>query len=129
MNLQKRNKGAVVYLSSINSILPSPYHAISAASNCYTEKLAESLKYEYRDKDLHFQCLNPFFFKNKSALNKYGDGLKYAQYSIKTLGYSANTYGDWFMGLQVFKIFKNIFQKHNTNTIFLIAFKEASRTY
>jgi short-subunit dehydrogenase len=91
----------VYFSSGMDSFLPSPYNSVNAGASCYVQKLTESLRYEYSDKNLHFQCLSPFFFKTKSGLNKTNDWLKYSQHSIKTLGYSTNTYGDWFMGLQV----------------------------
>ena len=104
--MYQRKKGAIVYFSSTNSALPSPYNSLYAASNCYVEKLAESLTYEYSGKNLHFQCLNPFFYKFtcRGLRRSSSDGLQYSQYSIRTLGYANHAFGNWIVALQVVSV-------------------------
>ena len=96
-----------MYVSSLNSMLPSPYNTIYGATNCFIEKLAESLRFEYRHKNVYFQCLNPYFYNAKTVLNmnykllKNNDGIKYSNFAIRTLGYSNHTFGDLLKGLKV----------------------------
>ncbi len=110
----KRNKGAVVNISSGMAFIPANLFAVYAASKSYTDKLTETLRYEYRKTKIVFQCVNPGLVDTQLSARNVGksmssnvNALSYVSYAIRTLGYSDYTYGHWFHGLQVFKyVFK-----------------------
>ncbi len=102
----QKNRGAVVYVSSSDAILPSPYTAVFAAANCFVEKLYESLRYEYCGTRIVFQCLNPILWDNRMsrAVNDKRDdefAQKYAHNAIDTLGWCDNATGYWLFSLRV----------------------------
>lgn len=105
-SLVAKNKGAIVYVSSMEARLPSPYNAIGAASNCFMEKLFDSLRHELSDTRIVFQCLSPIQNSDHSRFNKAINEDQqainnYARHAIRTLGWSDNTAGYWIFGLQV----------------------------
>lgn len=80
--------------------------SIFGASNIFSEKLIESLKYEYASKKIFFQNVNTFFlnekkihFENDIQLSK--NVAHYTSSAIRTLGWSSYSFGYW---LNAFKV-------------------------
>ncbi len=98
-NMAQKNKGAIVHVSSLNcsSLLPGPYSSICSASNCFVEKLFDSLRYEY--KNVAFQCLyhdvNHRNHKQEKSQNESKTNY------VKTLGWVKNSTYAWSSTIRV----------------------------
>lgn len=80
--------------------------SLSGASNLFTEKLIESLNYEYSDKNLFFQTINTGFLSEKKLIFENEVKLSpnlalYSSSAIRTLGWSSYSFGYW---LNAFKV-------------------------
>ena len=84
--MSQKNKGAVVHVSSTwhPVDLASPYNAIHSASSAFVENLFESLRYEYKNTRIVFQCV----YKSKNKRPSTGNVLR-------TLGWSDRTVDGW----------------------------------
>ena len=102
--MAQKKSGAIVYVSSHLALMPSPYMSVYAASKCFMVKLYESLRYEYSNTRIVFQCLNPVLCDGRSNRGDSQDeeiAKSYAESAIRTLGWSNNITGNWKYGLQV----------------------------
>ncbi len=89
--------------------LPIPYYSVYGATKAFVEKLTDSLRYEYSNTKIVFQCLSPSVVKTKMTMDMDYEQVKkcptnaiaYAKNAITTLGYSDFTCGHWYHGYQV----------------------------
>ncbi|CAF0767702.1 unnamed protein product [Brachionus calyciflorus] len=106
----QKNKGAIINITSKNTSFSSPYSAITAASNAYSEKLLETWRCEYSDKNLYFQTVNACFvdsskFNNEIILSD--DSAMFTSSAIRTLGWSSYSMGHWLNTFKLHLLMKN----------------------
>lgn len=112
----KRNKGAIVNISSGIVNLPGSLFTVYASSKAFTDKFTETLRCEYRKSKIYFQNVSPGLVDTQLSAKNMGksrmsfniDGLKYSSSALSTLGYSYFTMGHWLHGLQVINFFEKI---------------------
>lgn len=110
--MQKREKGAIVNVSSGSELQPLPLMTVYAATKLYIRSFSDALRAEYSRFGLTVQHLAPFFVSTK--MNAYSDRLQvssifvpdpgtYAKNAITTLGKMNSSTGYWGHAIQ--KIF------------------------
>ncbi|KAL8572774.1 hypothetical protein ACOMHN_030356 [Nucella lapillus] len=98
----KRQRGAVVNMSSGACVHVTPQVTVYAATKAYLDYFSRALEFEYRDCGITVQCLLPFYVSTR--MTRYSETLSrtslfipsaptFARSAVKTLGYSAHTTG------------------------------------
>lgn len=109
--MQKRQKGAIVNVSSSAELQPLPLMTIYAASKVFVKSFSEALRYEYQKDGITVQHLSPLFVNTK--MNSFTFRLQesslfvpnaetYAHNAVNTLGVVDHSTGYWAHGLQYF---------------------------
>ncbi|XP_065164027.1 inactive hydroxysteroid dehydrogenase-like protein 1 [Atheta coriaria] len=110
-DMLKRQRGAIVNVSSGAELQPLPLMASYAASKAYVKSFTQALQYEYRRSNLTIQHLSPMFINTK--MNQFSkrlqknsffvpDAKMYAEYAVSTLGKVDHSTGYWTHGIQCF---------------------------
>ena len=114
MNNETRNKGLVLFVTSTNAQLPTPYSAVLESSSSFLEKFAESLQFEYgRNKNICIQCLRMDNVaddnddENSCLDEKYlknTANFRNAARAIKYLGWSKFSTVEWTTAFKIYTI-------------------------
>ncbi|XP_060644271.2 inactive hydroxysteroid dehydrogenase-like protein 1 [Anolis sagrei] len=100
----QRKKGAIVNVSSLSCIHPSPEMTAYSASKAYLDHFSRALYYEYAPKGIFVQSLIPGFIHTKmikhiSLFSKESlfvpSAEEYARQAVTTLGVAKRTTGYW----------------------------------
>jgi 17beta-estradiol 17-dehydrogenase / very-long-chain 3-oxoacyl-CoA reductase len=67
-NMLKRNKGAIVNISSASNMIPVPLISVYSASKIYVRYFSDAIRKEYSKTNLTVQCLSPFYI-NTNMVN------------------------------------------------------------
>ncbi|KAK7473641.1 hypothetical protein BaRGS_00035119 [Batillaria attramentaria] len=98
----KRNRGAIVNVSSGSCAQITPQMTVYAATKTYLDYFSRALEFEYRDNGITVQCLMPFYVATR--MTRYSETLSktsffipsaatFARSAVRTLGYSSRTTG------------------------------------
>ncbi|XP_066986346.1 very-long-chain 3-oxoacyl-CoA reductase-like [Macrobrachium rosenbergii] len=107
--MEERQRGLVINLSSLSSIIPAPFLAVYGATKAYIESLTESLGVEYASKNITFQCILPgYVVSNMSKIRRptlmAPTPTAFVRSSLRTTGVEKRTAGYFMHKLQVFGI-------------------------
>ncbi|XP_011500428.1 PREDICTED: hydroxysteroid dehydrogenase-like protein 1 [Ceratosolen solmsi marchali] len=110
VQMLKRNKGAIVNISSASNLLPVPLMSVYSASKIYVRYFSDAIRSEYKKTKLTIQCLSPSYINTNlinfdvSFKNRYffPDAITYVKSAIATLGRIDSTTGYWAHDLQEF---------------------------
>lgn len=100
----QRKKGAIVNISSLSCLQPTPLITAYSASKAYLDHFSRALHYEYAPRGIFVQSLIPFFISTN--MTKFSRHLakasfivpsaeEYARHAVTTLGISRRTTGYW----------------------------------
>ncbi|XP_067131279.1 inactive hydroxysteroid dehydrogenase-like protein 1 [Centruroides vittatus] len=99
-SMMSKRKGAIIFLTSFSSLVPTPGMNTYSACKGFWDHLARSISVEYSSPGLHIQSLSPFYVKSVSKSIRVGniDGViltadDFARKAITTLGLSDYTSG------------------------------------
>lgn len=70
--MEKRNKGAVLSISSGSGALPAPMLSVYASTKAFMTEFTQSLKVEYWDTGIDFYVITPFYFVSNLYKRKQG---------------------------------------------------------
>ncbi|KAH0551282.1 inactive hydroxysteroid dehydrogenase-like protein 1 [Cotesia glomerata] len=109
--MQKRQKGAIVNVSSGSELQPLPLMTVYAATKVYLRSFSEALRVEYNKFGITVQHLTPLFVNTK--MNAFShrlqvstvavpDATTYAKNAVATLGKIDSSTGYWAHGIQAF---------------------------
>ncbi|XP_034944211.1 inactive hydroxysteroid dehydrogenase-like protein 1 [Chelonus insularis] len=109
--MQKRQKGAIVNVSSGAELQPLPLMTVYAATKIYLRSFSEALRAEYKKFGITVQHLTPLFVNTK--MNAFSNRLQvstivvpdattYARNAVATLGKVDSSAGYWAHGIQTF---------------------------
>ena len=102
--MEKQQKGAIVNISSILGMIPSPLFSVYSASKCFVINISRALAAEYKDKGITIQALCPggvdtgmlsFMPEDKKGNLFVPPPDVFAASAIKTIGFSDYTCGYW----------------------------------
>ncbi|XKL66273.1 hypothetical protein PGB90_009693 [Kerria lacca] len=111
--MQKRQKGAIVNVSSGSELQPLPLMTVYAATKIFIKSFTEALRFENQKYGITIQQLSPLFVSTKMnafshRLQKISllvpDAEMYASSAINTLGVVNYSTGYWAHGIQYFFI-------------------------
>ncbi|XP_066995425.2 inactive hydroxysteroid dehydrogenase-like protein 1 isoform X2 [Anabrus simplex] len=105
----KKNKGAIINMSSIAGLAPVPLLAVYGATKAYVDSFSEALHHELKGTGIVVQTLLPSYVNTKMV--SYSPILMssifvpspsvFARHALPTLGSSSRTTGYWLHGVQV----------------------------
>jgi len=104
--LEKRKRGgAIINVSSVAGILPSPLLAVYSASKSYIDFFSRSLSTEYKSKGIFVQSITPSLVVSKlSKVRKPSltipSAKAFVRAAVSTIGYDTETSGYWAHNLQ-----------------------------
>ncbi|MCL4139656.1 UNVERIFIED_CONTAM: hypothetical protein GTU68_003907 [Idotea baltica] len=104
--MQERNRGLIINVSSLSSIIPAPFLAVYGATKAYVTSFSRSLQQETRSTGLTIQCVTPgYVVSNMSGLKRATlmspTAMAYVKSSLKTAGIEVITGGYFMHKLQV----------------------------
>ena len=94
----KRNRGIVINIGSMSSIIPNPMLTIYSASKSFVKKFSEDLQTEYKKYGIIVQCVMPGYVATKMSKIKSTTWLapspeKFVNEALKTVGIHQTTTG------------------------------------
>ncbi|KAF4530479.1 hypothetical protein B566_EDAN014681 [Ephemera danica] len=107
--MKERRRGAIVNISSISGMGPTPYLSVYGATKAYMDSFSQALNYECRSSGVTVQTLTPGYVNTQMV--SYSPSLKrggllvpsaavFAKNAILTMGVSNKTTGYWSHGLE-----------------------------
>lgn len=111
--MQKRQKGAIVNVSSGSELQPLPLMSVYAASKVFVKSFTEAIRFESQKYGITVQHLSPLFVNTKMNAFSYRlqetnlfvpDSETYARNAVNTLGVVDHSTGYWSHGVQYFFI-------------------------
>ncbi|KAK7601272.1 hypothetical protein V9T40_008713 [Parthenolecanium corni] len=109
--MQKRQKGAIVNVSSGSELQPLPLMTVYAATKVFIKNFSEAIRFEYQKHGITIQHLSPLFINTKMNSFSYRlqktslfvpDAEMYAKNAVNTLGVVDHSTGYWAHGIQYF---------------------------
>jgi 17beta-estradiol 17-dehydrogenase / very-long-chain 3-oxoacyl-CoA reductase len=110
--MKKRNKGAIINISSGSAMQPTPYMTAYGASKVYVKNFTLALEKELRSHNIWVQLVSPMFVRTK--MNNFSTTITqakrnifipsvetYTKFAVFTIGKTKQTTGYWAHGLQV----------------------------
>lgn len=104
----KKNKGAIINMSSSSAINPLPMMAVYSATKIYIDYFTRAIQHECKGSGIEIQCIMPFYVatamtQSCAVLHEtkfvVPDAHTFASNALMTLGHSRRTTGYWFHGL------------------------------
>ena len=107
-SMKKKDRGAIINISSVACMQPMPYIALYAATKHFIHAFTEALEYENKDSGVIFQEISPGAVETaltkylpKSKFNPRASPSEFVGSALGTLGYTSWTCGWWPHSLQL----------------------------
>eukprot|EP01112_Ceratiomyxa_fruticulosa_P021745 TRINITY_DN776_c0_g1_i1.p1 TRINITY_DN776_c0_g1~~TRINITY_DN776_c0_g1_i1.p1 ORF type:complete len:319 (-),score=62.08 TRINITY_DN776_c0_g1_i1:155-1111(-) len=102
---QNQRKGAIINVSSVAGVAPSPLLAVYSGTKAYIEFFSRALAAEYKSQGIFVQALSPSLVVSKlSKVRKPSlfipSASKFVRSAVRTIGYDTETSGYWAHSLQ-----------------------------